>query len=320
MSALPSALILKFSAQLPDFGDGSEFDCPSNSSLAGLSSGLSPLKILFLPPEGLPKPDGHLPTARGLMSYQGTWQDVTATPAARIRRPPTAPAGPSNGVLRALARLLAHRLDITDDDLVADLCCGSGRFTRAFAREACLRTPLVAVDARAALLAEVSSEEVEIHTSLMDPLDFAQFPAFYDCIVMKDAFDEIRDPVALFSTLRERLAFGGRLAVVQSRADSHAGPLMTVLRSRGVEEIDSAEVAGLQQRAGFAAMRSMVQVKEAIPWATYLQRVGARCLPILHYLKDAELMLGIDAMRSLHGPEERIEITHRFDIVIGLCR
>jgi SAM-dependent methyltransferase len=242
-----------------------------------------------------------------------------ATPAARIRSVLPLPAAPSDGVLRALARLLAHRVDITEDDLVADLCCGSGRFTRAFAREAGLRTPLVAVDARASLLAQLSCA-AEIRTSLMDPLEFARFPAFYDCVVMKDAFGEIRDPRALFVTLRERLEFGGRLAIVQSLGDGHAEPLIEILRSRGIEEIDSSEVAELQRNAGFEATSSSVQLKEAIPWAAYLQRLAARCLPVLHYLKDAELMPGIEAMRSRHAPEERVEITHHFGIALGLCR
>ncbi len=254
------------------------------------------------------------------MSYQGTQPSIAAaTPAARIRSFLSHPATPTDGVLRALARLLAHRMDVGEHDLVADLCCGSGRFTRAFAGEARLRTPLVAVDARASLLAQLSSDAAEVRTALMEPLEFARFPAFDDCILMKDAFGEIRDPLELFRALRDRLEFGGRLAVVQSLGDAHADALIELLRSRGIEEVESGEVAAWMRKGGFAVTRSSAQLREAIPWATYLNRLGARYLPVLHYLKDAELRLGIDAIRSRHAPEARVEITDRFDIVLGIC-
>ncbi len=244
---------------------------------------------------------------------------AAATPAVRIRSVPPLPAV-SDGILTALARLLAHRMDVTEDELVADLCCGSGQFTRAFAREARLRTPLVAVEARAALLAQLRSDDAEVRTSLMDPFAFARFPAFYDCVLMKDALGEIGDPVRLFLALRDRLEFGGRLAVVQSLGDGHADPLIALLRSRGIEEIDSSDVAAWQRAAGFVVTRSSIQLKEAIPWATYLQCLASRCLPVLHYLKDSELRLGIDALRPRHAPDERVEISHRFDIALGVCR
>jgi SAM-dependent methyltransferase len=255
------------------------------------------------------------------MSYQSTPLGIaSAIPAARIPTAPPPLPSAADGVLLALARLLAHRIDITQDDLVADLCCGSGRFTRAFARVAALRTPLVAVDARAFLLAQLRSPDAEIRTSLMDPLEFARFPASYDCILMKDAFDQVRDPRALFLALRGRLEFGGRLAVVQSLSDSHADPLLEILRSRGIEQVDASEVAELQHEAGFSVTRSSVQLREVISWSTYLQRISSLCLPVLHYLKAAELMLGIDAMRTRHAPQERVEIVHRFDLALGLCR
>ncbi len=245
---------------------------------------------------------------------------VCTIPAARMPTAPPPIPSAADGILLALARLLAHRIDITSDDRVADLCCGSGRFTRAFARVAALRTPLVAVDARASLIAQLRSDAAEIRTALMDPLDFARFPASYDCILMKDAFEQVRDPRALFLALRDRFELGGRFAVVQSLGDSHADPLIEILRSRGIEQIDSSEVAELQHEAGFRVTRSSVQLREVTSWATYLQRLGSLRLPVLHHLRDGELRLGIDAMRARHAPQERVEITHRFDIAFGVGR
>jgi SAM-dependent methyltransferase len=221
--------------------------------------------------------------------------------------------------LQSLARALARALQLDPADLLADLCCGTGLFSRELLRLVPLRSQIVAVDASEPMLERIQARvDAGIRPVAMDATSFAEFPVRYDKILLKDGIGHFPDAAALLRALRERLATGGRLLVADLAPDSQTWLFKEARRRWESLYRRPDEIAALMEVSGLVAAIGSVTVRQRLAPADLIELVAKRYAPVLATFDDAELRKGIDEIRERCANVDRLESVHRFDLVTGL--
>jgi predicted methyltransferase len=114
-------------------------------------------------------------------------------------------------------------LDVRPGDRVADLGPGYGHFTLRLARAVAPDGVVYAADVDAATLDELRQAAEDRGIANLRTVsigrDRLQLPEPVDLLFVSATYHHIRDPVAYFRAARSLLRSGGRLAILESRAD-----------------------------------------------------------------------------------------------------
>ena len=160
---------------------------------------------------------------------------------------PPLPADPPGTYLgRTLAQPMSHRgadwldrpgrdevqrpehvldvLDVHEGQTVADVGCGSGYFTVHLSRRVGPRGRVFATDLQPEMLAllkkKTDAQKITNVVPLLATEDDAKLPkGALDLVLLVDVYHELPKPVLTLAQLREALAPGGRLALVEYRAE-----------------------------------------------------------------------------------------------------
>ena len=119
---------------------------------------------------------------------------------------------------------LLAALDVPAGAAVADVGCGTGFHARRLAKEVGPQGVVYCVDLQPEMLARADTLAaaeglVNVRTVLgyADRVPLA--PASVDLVLMADVFHELSDPLPVLASLREVLAPGGRVALVEFRLE-----------------------------------------------------------------------------------------------------
>jgi len=180
-----------------------------------------------------------------------------------------------------------------------------------------LSKPVIGVDPFPEMLAGIPAG-APITPVAMDALQFSSQPGSYDKIFMKEAIHHIDDRATLLSALFARLRPGGRLLLV------HVPPKLDYpLFRRALDRAerwhaDPDELAALLERAGFAVDRDFVEIRHAIPTATYFRMVESRYMSVLSSFGPDDIESGLGEMREQYGSLPVLEFTDHFDYITGI--
>lgn len=220
--------------------------------------------------------------------------------------------------VREVARAVVRALQLENDDLLVDLCCGTGLFCREILRQQALRHQVLAVDASQAMLDRLGAHsDPAVRSVTMDATEFSEFPVRYDKIFIKDAVRELPDAGGLFRRLRERLRPNGRLLVVESAPESQTSLFKEARRRWEALAPRPEELAGLLEQAGFRVAQGTLRVRHHLAKHDLLEMVERRYAPVLATFDDAELHAGMDEMRERFADRDWVDLQHRFGFVIG---
>jgi ubiquinone/menaquinone biosynthesis C-methylase UbiE len=225
---------------------------------------------------------GYLDLLGGELDSTGAAQDLMTTrlvPAIyeRYWRPLLARAlkgvtGPGMAEEVRIARLL---LGLGRGDLVLDVACGPGNFTREFARAVGDTGLAVGIDASRTMLARGVAELEAARLSNLALIrgDAAQLPfqdGVFDGVCCFAALHLFADPLAALDEMRRVLNPGGRIAIMTSvRRQLTLPPLKPLIeRASGMRVFESDEVVTALQDRGFENVRQRL--------AGMVQFVGGR--------------------------------------------
>jgi trans-aconitate 2-methyltransferase len=111
--------------------------------------------------------------------------------------------------MEALGREVLARLELTGDELVLDVGCGSGRITEALI-ERLPRGRVIALDASQSMVDAAQRRLPQADVRMMDALEL-ELPETADAVISTATFHWIADHERLFGRLRAALRPGGRL-------------------------------------------------------------------------------------------------------------
>ena len=228
---------------------------------------------------------GYLDLLGGELDSTGAFQDLMTTrfvPAIyeRYWRPALARmvkgiTGPGMSEEIRIARLL---LGLGPGDLVLDVACGPGNFSREFAPAVGDDGLVVGVDASRTMLARgVNDLRAAGRGNLaLIRADAAELPfrdGVFDCVCCFAALHLFADPLAALDQMRRTLAPGGRIALMTSvRRQLSVPPLKPLLqRASGVRIFEPDEIVTALADRGFENVRQRL--------AGMVQFVGGRLPP-----------------------------------------
>lgn len=128
------------------------------------------------------------------------------------------------------AQEMLAALDVRPGQTLADLGCGNGYHTLELARMSAPGGRVYGVDIQpemlAALKRRAAEQEVENLVPLLGgPLDTGLPPGSCDLILLADVYHELSHPVPVLASLRRALKPGGRLALLEFRAEDPTVPI-----------------------------------------------------------------------------------------------
>jgi uncharacterized protein (TIGR01244 family) len=124
-------------------------------------------------------------------------------------------------------------MGLKDGDIVADIGCGNGFFTFRLAKEVGPHGVVFAVDVQQGMLDQLNKRQKELNVSNIYPI-LGQFedpmlpPGKIDWILLVDAYHEFSKPEPMLARMKESLAPGGRVALIEYRGEqsgSRSGPI-----------------------------------------------------------------------------------------------
>lgn len=180
--------------------------------------------------------------------------------------------GPGMAEEIRIARLL---LGLGPGDLVLDVACGPGNFSREFARAVTDEGLVVGIDASRTMLTRGAADLaatglVNLALIRADATELPFRNATFDGVCCFAALHLFADPLGALDQMRRALAPGGRIALMTSvRRQFTLPPLNPVLeRASGARIFDPDEIVGALQDRGFENVRQRL--------AGMVQFVGGR--------------------------------------------
>jgi len=119
---------------------------------------------------------------------------------------------------------LIEAMDLKEGDVVADVCCGSGYYTRKIAKEVGTEGKVYGVDIQPQMLEMLKKLcEEESIGNIIPVLSGEADPKLpvgaIDWILLVDVYHEFSQPEAMLKKMRESLAPGGKVALVEYRGE-----------------------------------------------------------------------------------------------------
>lgn len=117
---------------------------------------------------------------------------------------------------------------LRDGDIVADIGCGNGFYTLRLAKKVGPHGLIFAVDVQQGMLDQLVKRQKEADISNIYPVlgkydDPLLPPGKIDWILLVDAYHEFSNPAAMLARMKECLAPGGRVALIEYRYDPNPG-------------------------------------------------------------------------------------------------
>jgi 2-polyprenyl-3-methyl-5-hydroxy-6-metoxy-1,4-benzoquinol methylase len=212
---------------------------------------------------------------------------------------------------------IVRRLRIKSGDLVADIGCGTGLYSRGLAERA---ATVVCVEPSAAMLAQVPRGErlMSVQASVEDVVAGRTVVSHdgYDAMLLKEVLHHVADPGEVIAGLARLLRPGGRMLVVMLPAKISYPLFAAALKLFEELQPDPADIAEAMRRAGPRTRLSYESFPLSFPAERYLFMVRNRYMSLLSSFDDVELEAGVAEIRDAH-PGERIEFTDTFAFVLG---
>jgi uncharacterized protein (TIGR01244 family) len=119
-------------------------------------------------------------------------------------------------------------MGLRDGDVVADIGCGNGFYSLRLARQIGPRGVVFAVDVQQGMLDQLAERQEEAGISNIYPVlgryeDPLLPPGKVDWMLVADAYHEFSNPEAMLARMKEALAPGGRVALIEYRAERETG-------------------------------------------------------------------------------------------------
>ena len=212
---------------------------------------------------------------------------------------------------------ILQRLQITSDDLAADIGCGTGLYARGLAQHAAAVT---CVDASAAMLAQVPAGE-RLITVTASAEDLATRRVAlpherYDAMLLKEVLHHVDDRAEVISGLTPLLRPGGRMLVVMLPTRISYPLFADALKLFSQRQPDPAGIAEAMRGAGLRAELTYESFPMIFETERYLQMVRNRYMSLLSSFDDAQLEAGIAEIRRAH-PGEKIAFSDTLAFVLG---
>ena len=261
--------------------------------------------------------EGGKVALRNFREERAVNEDVTRDHYARLAARYDENWSHSPAYLEWMTGAIRQQLGLTGTQLLADIGCGTGLYSRRLAPYA---SAVACAGPSAEMLAQVPAGDrlIRVAASAQDlAAGRARLPhEGYDAILLKEVLHHVDDRAAVIGGLARLLRPGGRMLVVMLPAEISYPLFTAALRVFAARQPDPAEVAGEMDSAGLRAGVSYLAYPLAFPAERYLAMVRNRYMSLLSAFDDEQLEAGVAEIRAAH-PDDEITFTDTFAFIVG---
>lgn len=220
----------------------------------------------------------------------------------------------SDDFVRTLTSKMIKMLQLQEEDILADIGCGTGMYSLDMMKQVRLRHPVIGVDPFPQMLAQIPTD-APIERIAMDALAFSRVDRKYDKVLIKETVHHVESKEEFFSNLKRNLKPGGILLLV------HVPPKLDYpLFKKALERCerwhaDPDDLVRLVKQTGFHVERDAVDVRHTIPKEKYFQMVKGCYMSVLTSFQPDELQEGLDEMARTYHERQTLEFTDHFDYI-----
>jgi ubiquinone/menaquinone biosynthesis C-methylase UbiE len=223
----------------------------------------------------------------------------------------------SSDFVRTLTAKMIDHLELTEDDRLADICCGTGIYSLDILEQVDLHQPVLGVDPYPEMLAGIP-DEANIEPIATTALDFSREPASYDKVLIKEGIHHVRHRPEFFTNVHDNLSSGGRMLLVHVPPEVDYPLFDAALERCRHWHADPDELEIQLVTAGFTLDRDAVDIQHEMPTSHYLRMVESCYMSVLTSFEKEELRAGLDEMRARYGHLDTLRFVDHFDYLTAV--
>lgn len=223
----------------------------------------------------------------------------------------------SSDFVRTLTVKMIEKLELGEDDRLADIGCGTGIYSLDILEQVDLKHPILGVDPYPEMLAAIP-DGANMEPITETALDFSRQDRSYDKVLIKEGIHHVRRRPEFFANVYANLSDGGRMLLVHVPPDVDY-PLFDAALERCLRwHADPDELETQLEDTGFAVGRDAVDIQHEIPTAHYLRMVENCYMSVLTSFEKEELEAGLGEMRDRYGHQDMLRFVDHFDYLTAV--
>ncbi|MDJ0509364.1 MAG: class I SAM-dependent methyltransferase [Crocosphaera sp.] len=218
--------------------------------------------------------------------------------------------------IRFLGQNIISSLQLVPRDILVDLGCGTGIFSKAILSQLSLDNPIICVDPSDKMLAKVPNND-QYKPLVKDAVEFAHESGQYDKILIKEMIHHIEDKEKLLEGLFQRLNLGGILLLILLPPTIEYPLFTEALKTYEAVQPNYNDLVAIFEKIGFKTTVNFVDYPVSIAKEKYFEMVENRYMSLLSRFDDQQLQQGLMEMREKYHEKSTLEFCDRFVFMLG---
>jgi ubiquinone/menaquinone biosynthesis C-methylase UbiE len=218
--------------------------------------------------------------------------------------------------VRSLTKKMIEKLQLQEDDQMADIGCGTGMYSLDILKQVSLKKPIICVDPFQGMLDGIS-KEAPITRICMDALSFSRQPGSYDKILIKETIHHVTEKKEFFLNLYQRLNPNGILLLVHVPPKVQYPLFQTALARCENWHADPDDLERGMKEGGFQVERDILDFPHSIPKEKYFKMVEGCYMSVLTSFEEEEIQEGLKEMEETYKDQSTLKFIDHFDYITG---
>ncbi|MGK7940745.1 MAG: class I SAM-dependent methyltransferase [Crocosphaera sp.] len=224
--------------------------------------------------------------------------------------------GSSPDFIQFLAQKIIESLRLVPTDVLVDLGCGTGIFSKAILSQLSLDNPIICVDPSDKMLVKVPNNN-QYQPLVKDAVEFAHESGQYDKILIKEMIHHIGDKEKLLEGLFNRLNSEGILLLILLPPTIEYPLFTEALRTYESVQPHYNDLVTIFEKIGFQTTVNLVEYPVSIPKENYFEMVANRYMSLLSRFDDQQLQQGLREMKEKYHEKSNLEFCDRFVFILA---
>ncbi len=224
--------------------------------------------------------------------------------------------GTSSHFIEFFTKKMIENLQLKSTDVLVDLGCGTGIYSKAIISQIQLENKIICVDPSDKMLSKIPSNS-HYQPVVKDAIKFSQEPGEYDKILIKEMIHHIDDKEKLLQGLFNRLNEQGILLIILLPPTIEYPLFQQALSVFESVQPHYNYLVNLCENIGFETTVNFVEYAVSIPKDKYFNMVKNRYMSLLSRFNDEEINRGLTEMTEKYSNLSDLEFCDRFVFLVA---
>ncbi|EAZ92763.1 class I SAM-dependent methyltransferase [Crocosphaera chwakensis] len=224
--------------------------------------------------------------------------------------------GDSSQFINFLTQAIIENLQLKPTDILVDLGCGTGIYSKEIRAQINLKNKIICVDPSDKMLEKIPNNSY-YQTVVKDAVEFANEPGNYDKILIKEMIHHIDNKEKLLKGLFYRLNKQGILLIILLPPTIEYPLFKQALSVYESVQPHYNDLVNLCENIGFKTKVNFIDYNVSISKEKYFNMVKNRYMSLLSRFNDEELEQGLIEMRENYTNVSNLEFCDRFVFLVA---